>query len=467
MNQRRGILLKEHASMIEVFFRACDPLLVALAGYLVFRIYLDSAILPDHYLYALTTTSLLVLVVFPGFRVYRAARGGSLWFEVQGLVTAWAVVAAILLVLFFGTKTGATFSRIWMGAWAVSSLLMLVTFRLALRLALRVVRARGFNQRHIVIVGAGPLGLEVSKRLRRAQWAGLNVLAFFDDDRELHGHTLDGIEVRGSLDDVREYVEDKAVDQVWIALPLRAEQRVAQILNELVNTTVEVRYLPDIFGFQLFNHSLTEVAGLPVINLTESPLNGFSHLRKVVFDYVMASIILLGLLPIMLVIAIGIKLSSKGPVLFRQKRVTWNGATFEIIKFRTMPVNVEEKTGAVWATAGDDRAFPLGRFLRRFSLDELPQFINVLKGEMSIVGPRPERPELIEQFKHEIPGYMQKHLVKAGITGWAQINDLRGATDLTQRIEHDLYYIDNWSLWFDLRIMMITVWKMFSSKHAY
>jgi putative colanic acid biosysnthesis UDP-glucose lipid carrier transferase len=467
MNQRRGFLLKEHASMLELVFRTCDPLIVIGSALLIFEIYLGFAEVPTNYWYAMITTSLMVAVIFPGFKVYRAARGGSMWFEVQGLFTAWAVVAGLLLVLFFGTKTGATFSRVWMTGWAITSLVGLISFRISLRLLLRVVRSRGYNLRHIVIAGAGPLGVEVAQRLKRSQWAGLNLLAYFDDDAVLQGKQIAGVSVEGSLDDVRAYVEDQSVDQVWIALPLRAEERVAQLLDSLSDTTVEVRYLPDIFGFQLFNHSLTEVAGLPVINLTESPLNGFSHVQKVVFDYIVSTIILICISPIMLAIALGIKLSSPGPIFYRQKRVTWNNATFEIIKFRTMPVDSEKQTGAVWAKEGEDRAFAFGKFLRRFSLDELPQFINVLRGEMSIVGPRPERPEFISQFKREIPGYMQKHLVKAGITGWAQVNDLRGSTDLTQRIEHDLYYIDNWSLWFDVRIVALTAFKMFFSKHAY
>ena len=187
---------------------------------------------------------------------------------------------------------------------------------------------------------------------------------------------------------------------------------------------------------------------------------------KAIEDYSLAAILATLASPLLLAIAIGIKLTSKGPVLYRQERVTWNGEVFEMLKFRTMPVSAEDATGPVWARHGESRATPFGTFLRRTSLDELPQLLNVLRGEMSLVGPRPERPQFVEQFRSQIPGYMQKHLVKAGITGWAQVNDLRGDSDLAQRIQYDLFYIDNWSLWFDLRILFRTLWHILKSRNA-
>jgi putative colanic acid biosysnthesis UDP-glucose lipid carrier transferase len=467
MNGRRGIHLKENASALELVFRLLDPLLVVVVAWIVHAFYLDTWAMEENYWFALFATALLVLIVFPFFRIYRAFRGASLWTEIQALITAWSVVAAVLIVLFFSTKTGASFSRVWMGTWAIASLATLVSFRLLLRLALRQLRRKGANLRHIAIVGAGDLGREVARRLKQATWTGLNVVAFFDDDPELHDSEWHGVKVLGKVDDVRTYLDTEGLDQVWITLPLRAEDRVKHLLQSLGDTTVEIRYMPDIFGFQLLNHSLTEVAGLPVINLTESPMVGANRVLKAIEDYVLATLIIIMIAPVLASIAIAVKLSSPGPVIYRQRRVTWNGEHFNIYKFRTMPVMAESASGAVWARADDDRATPLGRWLRRYSLDELPQFFNVLKGEMSIVGPRPERPEFIERFRQEVPGYMQKHFVKAGITGWAQVNDLRGNTDLSQRIEYDLFYIDNWSLTFDLRIIAMTVVKMFSAKNAY
>jgi len=238
------------------------------------------------------------------------------------------------------------------------------------------------------------------------------------------------------------------------------------ILDLLRNSAVEVRFVPDIFGFHLVNHSLTEVAGLPVLSLTATPMAGFARIAKAIEDHLLAAVFLVVALPFMLAIAIGIKLTSRGPVLYRQSRVTWNGAQFPMLKFRTMPVGTEAASGAVWSRHGDDRATAFGNFLRRTSLDELPQLFNVLKGEMSLVGPRPERPEFVTRFREEIPGYMQKHLVKAGITGWAQVNDLRGDSDLALRIQYDLYYVEHWSPWFDLRILALTLWHILTTRNA-
>jgi len=225
--------------------------------------------------------------------------------------------------------------------------------------------------------------------------------------------------------------------------------------------------VPDIYNFTLLHHSMTEIAGLAVINLTDSPLHGVNAVAKALEDLLLAAIFLVLASPLMLAVAIGVKRSSPGPVFYRQERVTWNGERFSMLKFRTMPAGVEAESGPVWANPAQQRATPFGAFLRRWSLDELPQFINVLRGDMSIVGPRPERPEFVERFKQEIPGYMQKHLVKAGITGWAQVNDLRGDTDLRARIQYDLYYIENWSVWFDLRIIAMTIMHVIRSHNAY
>ena len=293
------------------------------------------------------------------------------------------------------------------------------------------------------------------------------MIGFYDDDRAKHGTTVASRPVLGSVDRLAEDVAKSGVDQVWIALPLRAAARIRDILTALREHTVEVRFVPDIYGFHLLNHSFTDVAGLPVISLTETPMSGINSVIKAAEDYALATLALICTAPLLLAIALGVKLSSRGPVLYRQERVTWNGEHFAMLKFRTLPVHAEHSSGPVWSHHGERRATPFGAALRRFSLDELPQLINVLRGEMSLVGPRPERPEFVSQFRKEIPGYMQKHLVKAGITGWAQVNDLRGNSDLAKRIQYDLYYIENWSLWFDLRILTLTLWHVFRSRNAH
>ena len=235
----------------------------------------------------------------------------------------------------------------------------------------------------------------------------------------------------------------------------------------LQGAPVEVCFVPDIYNFTLLHHSVSEIAGLAVINLTDSPLHGVHALVKTLEDMLLASVLLALASPLMIALALGVKRSSPGPVFYRQERVTWSGASFQMLKFRTMPSDAESHSGPVWANRDESRATPFGAFLRRWSLDELPQLFNVLRGEMSIVGPRPERPEFVARFRQEIPRYMQKHLVKAGITGWAQVNDFRGNTDLNERIQYDLYYIENWSVWFDLRIIAMTVLHVFRTRNAY
>jgi putative colanic acid biosynthesis UDP-glucose lipid carrier transferase len=318
---------------------------------------------------------------------------------------------------------------VWSIVWIVGGFSAHLALRLSIRLLLRALRRRGYNLRHIVIVGAGKLGQDIAERLGQTRWSGLVVRGYYDDNADLRGRTVKGLPVLGTVDQVVGDLERAPVDQLWIALPLRAEDRIRELLVALRALSVQVRFVPDIFNFTLLHHSFSEIAGLPVINLTDTPLEGVNLALKNAEDFVLSMLILLLASPLLLLVAIGVKLSSPGPVFYRQERITWNGQRFMMFKFRTMPVGTESTTGPIWATAGECRATPFGAFLRRTSLDEFPQFINVLRGEMSIVGPRPERPEFVARFKHEIPGYMQKHLVKAGITGWAQVNDFRGDTD--------------------------------------
>lgn len=459
-------LLKENAGLLELIQRFLDPLLVVASGVVLYAIQFGTLDFPRNYIFVLTGGFLLCLAVFPFFNIYRPYRGAGLLAETQMLASAWAVMCTGLVMALFATKTSTDFSRLWIGLWAVVGFLSLVVFRMVLRGGLRFLRSHGFNLRYIAIAGAGDLGREVASRLAASPWTGLKVVGFYDDDPRLQRQTVEGVQVRGDLHRISSEVEELGINQVWIALPLKAEDKVRSLLHELRHSAVDIRFIPDIFGFRLLNHSVTEVAGFPVMNLSVTPMMGVNRVVKALEDRVLASLILLLVSPFLLLIALGVKLSSPGPVFYRQERVGWNGKPFMMLKFRSMPVGVE-KNGVQWGGARSMEATPFGVFLRRTSLDELPQFINVLNGDMSIVGPRPERPMFVEKFKDEIPDYMKKHLVKAGITGWAQIAGWRGDTDLTKRIEYDLYYIEHWSLWFDLRIILLTVFKGFISKNAY
>jgi len=460
-------VLKPHAPVFLGILRLADPVLPVIVGLVAYGVHPGVWPLPEHYLLFVGAGAVTIAALFPLFRLYDPQRGVSLTEELRRLVLAWAVLAALAGSAIFATKMGDAFSRIWVGTWLGAGLVATVATRVSVRLVLRRLRERGHNLRHIAIVGAGTLGRTIAERLQGAPWAGFHVVAFYDDDPAREGTVVAGTKVAGSADRVADDVKRGGIDQVWIALPLRADLRIRAVLAALQTETVEVRFVPDIYNFTLLHHSMTEIAGLAVINLTDSPLHGVNALAKALEDLLLAAIFLVLASPLMLAIAIGVKRSSPGPVFYRQERVTWNGERFSMLKFRTMPAGAEAESGPVWANPAQQRATPFGAFLRRWSLDELPQFINVLRGDMSIVGPRPERPEFVTRFKQEIPGYMQKHLVKAGITGWAQVNDFRGDTDLRARIQYDLYYIENWSVWFDLRIIAMTIRHVIKSRNAY
>ena len=460
-------LLKTNATLLDQLARLADPIIVVVVGWAAHWAYLGIPIAPPTYWVAILAVALTSLAVFPAAGLYRPQRGASLVEDVRALASCWLTLLAIGVFVAFVTKTSDMYSRVWVALWICGGFLLQTAVRIGLRLTLRLLRRRGYNLRHICIVGAGELGREVVLRLRRAPWSGLHLHGFYDDAPELARTSVDGVPVLGTIDRLRGDLDHGEIDQVWIALPLRDEERIRRLVTDLRAYPVQVRYVPDIFGFHLLRHSFSEVAGLPVIGLTDTPMQGVQRVLKAVEDFTLGGLALLLLSPLLLTIAACIKLTSPGAVLFRQQRMTWNGRHFTMLKFRSMGVGAETVSGPVWSQQGDARTTRIGGLLRRFSLDELPQLLNVLRGEMSLVGPRPERPEFVARFRQEIPGYMQKHMVKAGITGWAQVNDLRGSSDLAKRIQYDLYYIENWSLWFDLRILALTMWHVFKSRNAY
>lgn len=478
---RKG-LLQKHAELLSLMFRLTDLAIILFGGLVAYWLKFGNLVLTPPYQILLALVVVLGMVSFPAFGLYQPWRGAGLWEESKKVLIAWGAVMAACAVLSYLTKTGALYSRLMFGTWVLIVACSLIAARLILRLALNRLREQGFNKRKVAIIGAGRLGREVVRMLRAASWTGLEVSAFFDDDATLQGTIVDDVPVVGTLDDITKtininFLHDNGqqcnsnlgicVDQIWIALPLSASGRLKTLLGKLDQLSVTIHYVPDFFGFNLLNQSVEQVAGIPIVNLSSTSIAGTDRLLKEIEDRVLATIFLILASPLLVSIAIGVKLSSPGPVLYRQTRVTWGGQPFEMLKFRSMPVDAEQKTGPVWARPGESRATRFGALLRKTSLDELPQFINVLKGEMSIVGPRPERPHFIEEFKEEVPMYMRKHLVKGGITGWAQVNGWRGQTSIKRRIEHDIYYIENWSIGFDLKIMLLTVTRGLVSSNAY
>lgn len=469
--------LREYASVWEALLRGGDAVVVAFSGWVAALVYLGALPNLPGYDLGLVLAVLLTLVMFPLFGLYRPWRGSSLRQEVQAVTLAWCVVLVGLTLLVFLTKRGPEFSRGWFLIWLGLGWGGLVLERALLRLLLRELRRRGHNQRRVVIVCSGRLGVGVASGLAAAPWAGLKTVALFHPaggDCQCHapgGGLDDSIQHFEVLDDLAGFVARDRIDQVWIALPLKEEAMIRQTLYLLRHTTADVRYVPDISTLRLLGHSLEDVAGFSVMTLSGTRMDGINRLVKAIEDRVLALFILVLISPLLLAIAIGVKLSSPGPVLFRQRRLGLGAEQITVLKFRSMKQHQDAPGKVTQAKKCDSRVTPFGAFLRRTSLDELPQFFNVLCGEMSIVGPRPHALEHNEQYKELVDKYMLRHKIKPGITGWAQINGYRGETDtlekMQKRVEHDLHYIENWSLWLDLKIIALTVVRGFVDRNAY
>jgi Undecaprenyl-phosphate glucose phosphotransferase len=339
--------------------------------------------------------------------------------------------------------------------------------RVTVRTTLRRLRRRGYNLRYLLVVGAGQLAEEVIERIHAHPEAGLRVVGALSDDVSLWGRTIQGVPVLGGYGAAKEILSRQRLDQVVVALPREDAALLEKILADFEDELVAVRLVPDLLHVMTLRSSVEELDGLPVINLREGPLLGWAGVHKRLFDVSVTSLALILVSPVMAAIALAIKVTSGGQVLYAQERMGLDGRLFRMLKFRTMDSGAEDDTGPVWATPDDPRRTRLGSFLRRTSLDELPQLWNVLRGDMSLVGPRPERPVFIEQFRREVPGYMLRHKVKAGVTGWAQVHGWRGNTSLHERVEHDIYYIQNWSLGLDIRILLLTLFRGWTDRNAY
>jgi len=342
--------------------------------------------------------------------------------------------------------------------------------RISSRAGLSALRQRGYNLRHVLVIGLSQLSEEVIDRIMSQSSLGLRVVGAvaLDTEHRRVGDKLGPheIPVLGAIGDLPNILSSTGVDQVLVALPIHQLGSLQGIMEVLSRETVDVRLIPDFYQYMTLCGSVDEFSGMPIINLQSSPLFGWNLIIKRCFDLAVTGIGWLVISPVFLVLALLVRLTSRGPVFYRQERIGMDGNAFDMFKFRTMYVDAEQG-GAQFAVAQDPRCTPVGAFLRRFSLDELPQLWNVVRGDMSLVGPRPERPCFIEGFKREIPRYALRHKIKAGMTGWAQVNGMRGNTSITKRIELDLYYIENWSLTLDIKILLRTVLGGFLSPNAY
>lgn len=387
--------------------------------------------------------------------------------ELTRLAGVWLVLSCI------GVSVAALFlpsvALDSLGSWFASSGLGLACWRVIVRLSLQMLRRQGFNSRSVVIAGAGMLGRTLAHTLHHSPWMGLALRGFYDDDSQVQQHLKPG-QYQGNLQQLILDAKQGGIDRIYIALPTRAQERIQQMVNELADSTVSVYIVPDLFVFDLLHSRFVDHGGIPALSIYESPVEGINASLKRLEDLILASLILCVIALPMLLIALGIKLTSPGPVLFKQQRYGIDGKAIKVWKFRSMRV-CEDGAIVRQATRNDSRITPFGRFLRQSSLDELPQFINVLQGSMSIVGPRPHAISHNEEYRKLINGYMLRHKVKPGITGWAQVNGWRGETDtlekMERRIDFDLDYIRTWSISLDLKIILMTLYRGFIGRNAY
>jgi len=412
--------------------------------------------------------------------VYQARRDQRFFVEagtilkglVIGVLLTWVFLSFFQKVLYDGRDPSRGQIIIYFGLLSV----MMLSWRFVFRMGLRYIRSRGWNLRHVAIIGTGRLGQVVCHTLRRNSWTGIQPSYFISHHPKTSRTRCAGLPVYGGLSELEKTLDERPVSGVFIALPGRMIAESPELIARLERHPVDVRIVPDMNPkFMPINMSVNELEGMPVLSLRESPMTGWGRIAKRTLDIfgALGALCIFGL-P-MLIMAALIKLSGPGPVMFRQERMSLNGQRFYIFKFRTMRhVDAEQQKLAdagkgtdAWTKEDDPRITAVGRILRRFSLDELPQLFNVLLGEMSLVGPRPERPELIQSFREDWRGYMLRQNVKAGITGWAQVNGLRGNTSLKKRLQYDLFYIRNWSITFDLRILTLTVFRGFANPNAY
>lgn len=420
----------------------------------------------SRYLVLLPFIVVLWPIVFYFHGLYQAQRGRSRVEEGINLVIAVILATLLLSFAVFMARPPAKpgvpyaifgYSRLFMAMLAGLNVVLAVSVRNAIRAVLRHLRLSGHNLQRILVVGAGALGKEVAQKLLDHRELGFKVVGFLDDDPGKAKLNYEGVKVLGTLDTVEETLTREQIDQVFVALPVDAHRKTLRVLRAVARECVEVRLVPDILQYATLQAKLEDLDGTPVINLSQVPLQGWATLIKRVLDLAVAVLALVALLPLFPIVALAIWLEDKGPIFYRQERMGLDGRSFQILKLRSMRVGAESSTGPVWAIKDDPRRTRVGAFLRRWSIDELPQLWNVFKGNMSIVGPRPERPAFVQEFKEKLPQYMLRHRVKSGITGWAQVHGWRGNTSIKKRLQYDLYYIENWSLKLDLKILWMTL----------
>ncbi len=467
-------MIKDNQKRLNRIHIVIDAFVVALSYILAWYIKFHSGLLSTlgtalpvtTYMEALIFILPAYLLLYYMFNLYTSKRLSGRRYEAGNIVKANTVgLLVFILVLYLINEP--SFSREMLFVFFCLNISLECLFRLTLRYALNKIRKQGFNLKHILLVGYSRAAeAYIDRIIANPQW-GYIVRGILDDNVE-HGTTYRGIKVLGRIDNLLVILPENKLDEIAITLSLTEYYKLERIVDMCERSGVHTKFIPDYNNIIPTKPHTEDLYGLPVVNIRHVPLSeSFNKFIKRAFDIVGAAFLIVLFSPIMLIVAMLIKLTSPGPLIFKQERVGLHNHTFKMYKFRSMDVQPEAKEQKAWTTKNDPRVTSFGRFIRQTSLDELPQLFNILKGDMSLVGPRPERPYFVEKFREEIPRYMVKHQIRPGLTGWAQVNGYRGNTSIKKRIDHDLYYIENWTLGLDVKILFLTLFKGFINKNAY
>jgi len=422
---------------------------------------------PDfaRYLQAIPVLVVIMATALAVNRAYAQTRGRSFVDEAYGLIGGM-FVGSILILAVMSLYRGFSYSRLMVIYVAALSAVLLIVFRLVMRVTLSRLRRRGLGTTRALVVGSGAGAEALIHRLEMFPEYGYELIGVIDDHLRL-GEDYHRVPVIGGRGDLAHMVMRHSVDEVFMALPPGDDRELLGLIDVIADTRAEIKILPGLLDIMASGVVADDIDGIPLVGVRRSRLVGANLVVKRVFDLVLSVLLLIPGIPLMAIIAIAIRLDSPGPAVYRQERVGKDGRAFTAYKFRSMMQDAEADTGPVFTSRADPRITKVGRFLRRTSFDEVPQVLNVLRGEMSLVGPRPERPHFVALFEQEVAGYAQRHEVRPGITGWAQLNDLRQDTSIEQRTIYDTYYVDNWSLTFDLKILVTTFIRVFAHRNAY
>ena len=469
-------MIKDNQKYLNIMHILLDVLILVvayvLALYISFGSKLHNALPFTSYMKVLMALVPIFLIIFRGFHMYNPKRLMSSMDIIKNIVMS-DIICIMILSLFlylFRKKGNLGHYSIRVVAWFfILSTVFLMFERVTIKKTLSAMRRRGYNQKHILMVGYSDASSRLIDAIKRNPEWGYHMVGILDDLTDI-GTEYRHVKITGKLGDLADILqnEDMDIDEVAITLPLAAYAKLGDLVNTCEKYGVHTKFIPDYTEVISSNPVTGDMDGVAVVNIRNVPLtNPFNSMIKRLIDIIGSLFFIILFSPVMIVAAIAVKVSSPGPILFKQKRVGFHNKEFNMYKFRSMVQQRPEDEKKGWTTKNDARVTKVGSFIRKTSIDELPQFFNVLFGSMSIVGPRPERKQFVEQFMEEIPRYNVKHQVRPGITGWAQVNGLRGDTSIPERIKYDLYYIENWTVWLDIKIMFLTVFKGFINKNAY